>query len=39
MPPLELVDIGGHHRSAGRVGMGSDEQVVAANRLSGRFQL
>jgi hypothetical protein len=36
---LELVDIGGHDRSTGRVGVGSDEQVVAADRLSSRFQL
>jgi hypothetical protein len=35
---LEPVDIGGHDRSAGCVGMGGNEQVVAADRLSGRFR-
>jgi hypothetical protein len=35
---FELVHIGGHDRSAGRIGVGRDEQIVAADRLSGCFQ-
>ena len=36
---FELVGIGGHDRGAGRVGVGGDQQVIAADWLSGRFQL
>jgi len=35
---LELVDIGGHDRGAGRIGVRGDEQIVAADWLSGRFE-
>src|SRR6266849_3436640 len=31
---FELVGIGGHHRGAGRIGVGGDQQVVAADRLA-----
>src|SRR5712675_42877 len=36
---FELAGIGGHDRGAGRIGVGGDQQVVAADRLSGRFEL
>jgi hypothetical protein len=36
---FELAGIGGHDRGAGCMGMGGDQQVVAADRLSRRFQL
>jgi hypothetical protein len=34
---FELACIGGYDRGAGRTGMGGDQQVVAADRLSRRF--
>jgi hypothetical protein len=36
---FELVGIVGHDRGAGGRGVGGDQQVVAADQLSGRFQL
>jgi hypothetical protein len=36
--PFELAGIGGHDRGAGRVGVGGDQQLGAADRIYGRFQ-
>src|SRR5580704_7488279 len=37
--PFELVGIGGHDRGAGRIGVGGDQQIVAADRFACRLEL
>ena len=36
---FELLGIGGDDRGAGCIGVGGDQQIIAADWLSGRFQL
>jgi hypothetical protein len=36
---FELVGVGGHDRGTTRTSVGSDQQIVAADRRSARFQL